>query len=196
MSGHDYVHPELADSNGVGDVFFRSGEDYQKDAPDQTHQQDFQRQDTFDEFQPEPMYIQVIIDGVCRLYLTYNDVYTDGFRDGYRQGRDDGVNKTLDALEQTESGVVPRRNSAPASDTHNQEFDPSKYPVHAEHVENVSAQENDNMQEVQESPMVHEESQRESVAMLEAEFEALLTEVKERCDKLEDKMRKMGKTRA
>jgi hypothetical protein len=96
------------------------------------------------------------------------------------------VKKTLDALAETESRVVPRRNSAPASDTHNQEFDPSKYPVHAEHVENVSTQENDNMQEVQESPMVHEEPQRESVATLQARFEALVTEVNGRCDKLGD----------
>jgi hypothetical protein len=175
MPGHDYMHPELADSNGVGDVFFRSGEDYQKDAPDQSHQQEVQQQDTFDEAQPEPMFIQVIIDGVCRLCLTNNDVYTNG----YRQGHADGRKKTLDALAETESGVVPRRNSAPASGTHNQEFDPSKYPVHPEHVENVSAQEKDNMQEVQESPMVHEVPQRDSVAMLDAEFEALLTEVKE-----------------
>ena len=175
MPGHDYMHPELADSNGVGDVFFRSSEDYQKDAPDQSHQQEVQQQDTFDEAQPEPMFIQVIIDGVCRLCLTNNDVYTNGYRQGHAAGR----KKTLDALAETESGVVPRRNSAPASGTHNQEFDPSKYPVHPEHVENVSAQEKDNMQEVQESPMVHEVPQRDSGAMLDAECEALLTEVKE-----------------
>jgi hypothetical protein len=83
MSGHDYIYPELADSNGVGDVLFRSGADYQKDAPDQTHQQEAQQQDTFDEFQPEPMSIQVIIVGVCRLCLTNNDVYIDGYWQGY-----------------------------------------------------------------------------------------------------------------
>jgi hypothetical protein len=94
---------------------------------------------------------------------------------------------------QTKFGISPRRrHSVHTSAAHNQDFDYLTYPSYSDVFDDVSAQESENEQQVQEDCMMDGEPQHGSEATLQETMDSLSFRIKDENQTLWDEVGKIG----